>query len=363
MKKCFMGKQKVKVLVVATSRKTRGGITSVVKAHETGGQWKKYHCKWIQTHRDGPAWRKLWYLFTAIIKFVVLLPWYDIVHIHVATTQSARRKKIFFELSKMMGKKTILHFHPSNEKFLYELHNKILYRNLFSRADLVLVLSGQWRRWIKDALGVTERIEVLYNPCPNVSVKPELKHNEILFAGTVIPRKGYDCLIKGFAKIAHKYEDWKVVIAGNGEIDKAKGIAIECGVEHQVEFLGWVSGKKKEEAFQRASVYCLASDGEGFPMGVLDAWAYGIPCVVTPVGGLPDIVKDGENALVFPVGDDDALASQLDRLLADEHLREKIAKASQLLACTTFNVDTINKQLGDIYDKVAGNIVISNNNQ
>lgn len=40
-------------------------------------------------------------------------------------------------------------------------------------------------------------------------------------------------------------------------------------------------------------------------MGVLDAWAYGIPCVVTPVGGLPDIVIDGENALVFPVGDVD----------------------------------------------------------
>lgn len=84
-----------KVLVVATSRKTRGGITSVVKAHETGEQWKKFHCRWIQTHRDGPAWRKVWYLVTALIEYMVLLPWYDIVHIHVATTQSARRKKLF----------------------------------------------------------------------------------------------------------------------------------------------------------------------------------------------------------------------------------------------------------------------------
>lgn len=353
MKECSMKKQKAKVLVIATSRKTRGGITAVVKAHEAGEQWKKYHCKWIQTHRDGPAWRKLWYLVTALIEYILLLPWYDIVHIHVATTQSARRKKLFFELSKMMGKKTILHFHPSNEKFLYEPHNRRLYRNLFSRADLVLVLSEQWRRWIKEALGLTEHIEVLYNPCPNVEIKLEQKQKEILFAGTVILRKGYDCLIRGFAKIAHKYEDWAVVIAGNGEIDKARAIAQECGVERQVEFLGWVSGTKKEEVFQRASVYCLASDGEGFPMGVLDAWAYGIPCVVTPVGGLPDIVKNGENALVFPVGDADALASQLDRLLADEHLRKKIAEASQRLACTTFNVNTINKQLGDIYEKVA----------
>ena len=54
-----------KVLVVATSRKTRGGITSVVKAHETGNQWKKYHCKWIETHRDGPSWRKILYFIKA----------------------------------------------------------------------------------------------------------------------------------------------------------------------------------------------------------------------------------------------------------------------------------------------------------
>ena len=90
-----------RVLVVATSRMTRGGITSVVKAHETGEQWKKYHCRWIETHRDGPTWRKIWYLVTALLEYVVLLPFYDIVHIHVATTQSARRKKLFFTLAKL----------------------------------------------------------------------------------------------------------------------------------------------------------------------------------------------------------------------------------------------------------------------
>lgn len=341
-----------RVLVVATSRKTRGGITSVVKAHETGEQWKKYHCKWIQTHRDGSAWRKLLYLFTALLEYLVLLPWYDIVHIHVATTQSARRKKIFFELAKIMHKKTIFHFHPSNEKFLYESANKSLYRNLFSRADLVLVLSEQWRRWIKEALGLTEHIEVLYNPCPIVERKPELKQNEILFAGTVIPRKGYADLIRGFAKIASKHPDWKVVIAGNGEIDKAKAIAKECGIENQVVFLGWVNGHAKDLAFQRASIYCLASDGEGFPMGVLDAWAYGIPCVVTPVGGLPDIVIDGENALVFPVGDVDILARQLERMISDNGLRNRIAQASLELAHTTFNVKNLNHALEGIYSKL-----------
>lgn len=260
-------------------------------------------------------------------------------------------RRFFFDLAKILHKKTILHFHPSNEKFLYEASNKNIYRNLFSRADLVLVLSEQWRKWIKEALGLTEHIEVLYNPCPIVESKPELKQKEILFAGTVIPRKGYADLIRGFSKIASSYPDWKVVIAGNGEIDKAKAIAKECGIEKQVVFLGWVNGKAKDLAFQQASIYCLASDGEGFPMGVLDAWAYGIPCVVTPVGGLPDIVVDGKNALVFSVGDVDMLARQLEKMISDNILREKIANASLDLAKTTFNIACINKKLDEIYER------------
>lgn len=341
-----------KVLVIATSRKTRGGITSVVKAHETGEQWKKYHCRWIQTHRDGNPIRKLWYLATALLEYLILLPFYDIVHIHIATTQSAKRKVLFFYPAKWLGKKTIFHFHPSNEKFLFEPYNQKLYRSLFSKADLILVLSEQWRRWIKEALGLTEHIEVLYNPCPIVSHRTDLRKKNILFAGTIIPRKGYADLIKGFAPIAPKHPDWKITFAGNGEIERAKEIAKEVHIENQVIFLGWVNGKEKEKAFQEASIYCLASYGEGFPMGVLDAWAYGIPCVVTPVGGLPDIITEGENALTFSPGDTETLAKQLERMITDDSLREKIEKESLNLSQTTFNINTINQQLDKIYSSL-----------
>lgn len=341
-----------KVLVVATSRKTRGGITSVVKAHESGEQWKRFHCRWIETHRDGNGIRKLWYLATALLEYICLLPFYDIVHIHLATTLSARRKLLFFYPAKWLDKKVILHFHPSNEKFLFEPMNSRLYRRLFVKADLVLVLSEQWRRWIKMALNLDDHIEVLYNPCPVVNRREDLRKKHILFAGTIIPRKGYETLIRSFSKIASKNPDWKVVFAGNGEIEDAMKIAEDCGIKNQVKFLGWVTGRDKERAFQEASVCCLASDGEGFPMGILDAWAYGIPCVVTPVGGIPDIVVDGENGLIFNVGDIELLAEKLDEIINNEALRKKIAYASMELAANTFNISSINRQLGNIYLKV-----------
>lgn len=123
-------------------------------------------------------------------------------------------------------------------------------------------------------------------------------------------------------------------------------------VDRQIKFLGWVSGKEKEHAFQTASIYCLASDGEGFPMGVLDAWAYGIPCVVTPVGGIPDIVSDGKNGLVFPVRDIDALSKKLEILISNEELRKNIVHETDKYVNGLFNVKTINRELDKIYSEL-----------
>lgn len=217
---------------------------------------------------------------------------------------------------------------------------------------MILVLSRQWQRWINDALGLQDKIQVLYNPCPKVARRADLRKNHILFAGTIIPRKGYETLLRGFAIIADKYPQWTIVFAGNGEIEKARSMAVELCIENQVEFKGWISGIEKVRVFQEASIYCLASDGEGFPMGVLDAWAYGLPCVVTPVGGLPDIVEDGENALVFPVGNVEILSQQLEKLISNVELRTKISQASIELADNTFNIKKINMELGQIYESL-----------
>jgi glycosyltransferase involved in cell wall biosynthesis len=140
-----------RVLVVATSRKTRGGITSVVKAHETGEQWKKYHCRWIETHRDGPAWRKVWYFLTAMMEYIILLPFYDIVHIHVGLKSSVKRKLYFAYLGKILVRKIIIHFHPSTEKHLFDNRYSSDIKRLFELSDRLILLTSQWKNWINEA--------------------------------------------------------------------------------------------------------------------------------------------------------------------------------------------------------------------
>lgn len=343
-----------KVLVIATSRQTRGGITSVIKAHESGPQWEEFHCKWIETHRDGNAIVKLWYLCTALIQALFVMPFFDIVHLHLSEMNSTLRKIIFFRMARLYRKKTIVHFHSFSTKTTIHSIYRPRYNYIFSAADKIIVLSEYWQKAICEEFGLSkEKVQILYNPCPNVSRKDNVKKTKtILYAGTVSERKGYSDMIKAFAKIADIYEDWKIVFAGNGEIDKGTKLSCELGISDRVEFLGWIDGKAKESAFRETSIFCLPSYAEGFPMAVLDAWAYGLPVITTPVGGIPDVAIDGENMLLFDPGDIDKLAIQMDKLIKDKDLMRKLIDASLSFANNQFKIETINAQLGSIYKEI-----------
>lgn len=433
-----------KILVLATSRKSHGGISSVVMAHERGAQWKDMDCHWVVTHKSGSAVVKMWYLMRGMVSFLVRVPFCKLVHIHTSEPPSAKRKRMFMRIAKALGKKVIVHFHAFDTASTIKSSSQEVYRYLFSNADVVLALSPTWKRAINEVFDLGEKVQVLYNPCPTIapwaldkkafgekavltktektaeglesacapenssdgslrlcsgqavsspqrlgssvtqssseslsalSDNPSAKNKknnsvvgkkkQILSAGVVNARKGYKDLIKGFKIALERLNslncssgsigtEWKLVFAGSGEIEEGKALAKELGIESQVEFLGWVAGEAKDRVFRETSIFCLPSYAEGFPMAVLDAWAYGLPVVATPVGGLPDIVKDGEDCLLFNPGDCDQLAVQLERMITDEELREKIEAASRNFAEKVFNEDVINGQLAEIYKGLMG---------
>ena len=160
-------------------------------------------------------------------------------------------------------------------------------------------------------------------------------------------------MLRAFAKIAKEHPMWSLVFAGNGEVERGRDLSGQLGISHQVKWLGWVTGAEKDTAFRDASVYCLPSYAEGFPMGVLDAWSYGLPVITTPVGGIPDIADDGNNMLLFAPGDVGTLAIQLERVFSNATLRRRIAQESENLANTKFNIQTINKQIGSLYEELS----------
>ena len=233
---------------------------------------------------------------------------------------------------------------------------KEVYRKLFGKSDRLLLLSPTWERLVGSVFDLRGKMTVLYNPCPQIDkdgiADASVEYRRILYAGVLNRRKGYAELIRAFARIAPRFPDWKLVFAGSGEIYHANALARELGIASQVEFTGWVAGETKDRLFRKASVFCLPSYAEGFPMAVLEAWAYGLPVVATPVGGLPDIVTDGREALLFEPGDCEALAGQLEKLMSDSGLRERMKAESLRLANEDFNIETIGRRLGEIYDSL-----------
>lgn len=144
-------------------------------------------------------------------------------------------------------------------------------------------------------------------------------------------------------------------MAGSGETEIARQLAEELGVADRIVFPGWIAGEAKDRCFKEASIFCLPSYAEGFPMAVLDAWSYNLPVVTTPVGGLPDVLDDGKNALVFNPGDYKKLAEELEQLIDSPTLRQQIAQESHQLADTKFNIDTISDEIERLYLEVLKN--------
>lgn len=346
-----------KVIVLATSHRTRGGITSVVKAHELGSQWKEFKCKWIETHIDTGILTALYYLLKGYLQFICLMPTAKIIHIHLSEPVSATRKLLFFFPAYIFRKKIIVHFHAFSPNSTINGKMQWMYRYMFCRANKVIVLSESWKQSVSEVFNINN-IEVVYNPCSTVINNNKYsKEKHILYAGTVNERKGYADMIRAFAKIAKQHNNWKMVFAGNGEIEEGKQLAKEMGIEDQCIFLGWVNGEEKNMAFKKASIFCLPSYAEGFPMAVLDAWSYGLPVITTPVGGIPDVAINGENMLVFSPGNIEALAECMHQMISDIKLREKIIKASKKFAKSTFNMNEINKQIGVLYNKLENEII------
>jgi glycogen synthase len=135
-----------------------------------------------------------------------------------------------------------------------------------------------------------------------------------------------------------------LLVAGDGEL---RG-ELEASAPANVRFLGAQSRARVLELFAAADLVVLSSAWENFPHALVEALALGTPVVATAVGGVPEIVRDGENGVLVPPGDPAAFAAAIGRALGDESLRAN-AKGS----VARFSPDVVHTELEQVLRTVA----------
>ena len=167
---------------------------------------------------------------------------------------------------------------------------------------------------------VAERSSRIYNgvdrPALPPAPLPAIPH--ILCLGRLIPAKGFDVALRAFASLRSQYPHARFTIAGDGASrEELIALAMELGIGERVTFTGWIEPDDVPRLLNEATVVVMPSRREGMPIVAVQAAMMARPIVATPVGGLPEVVLEGETGLLIPGEDPDALATALRALLDD----------------------------------------------
>jgi glycosyltransferase involved in cell wall biosynthesis len=166
--------------------------------------------------------------------------------------------------------------------------------------------------------------------------------------GRLIPIKGHLVLLRALARARARAPGITLDVAGRGPLAPAlKGYARELGLEEAIRFLGFVS--PVEEAIEGGAIVVVPSLGEGFGMVALEAMERARPVIASSVGGLPEIVADGETGLVVPPADVDALADAIFALAADLPKAAQMGAAGRVRALEQFTPERCVERIEELY--------------
>lgn len=322
---------KLRVLMLGPDRGVHGGISAIVNNYYEAGLDSKVDLKYIGTMREGSRGKKFFVAAAAYFRFLCALGWCDVVHVNASSDNSILRKSFFIRAAYRRNKKIVLHQHGGDFKNYFE--NQITekrreyLKSIMDMADVMLVLTPSWKEYFS-TLTDSGKIKVFPN-C--VAVKRDISFAEdsgqirdmskLLFLGRICKDKGIDELLEAVTEIGRENKDVKLYIGG---IYEEESYRKQIEGNDLVEFLGWISGKEKEKYLRECGIFVLPSYYEGFPVSVLEAMAGGCVVVASEVGGIPDVVTDGETGVLVPPKDSEMLKNAVLKVMNDKTLADKL---------------------------------------
>lgn len=195
------------------------------------------------------------------------------------------------------------------------------------------------------------------NPALRNSLGLNNEQTVILTIGRMVYKKGFDILIEAWATLAGQYPQHRLVIAGDGplRIELTKLIE-QDNLTDSVFLPGEISWHMVPEYLSLARIFVLPSvldrsgNLDGLPTVLLEAMSCGIPVIASHLAGIPEIIEDGQNGLLFPAGDSQALARKLVYLLDNPSAGERLGHAARDTILREHNWNRVARNLTEIFD-------------
>jgi glycosyltransferase involved in cell wall biosynthesis len=197
------------------------------------------------------------------------------------------------------------------------------------------------------------RVLFIPNSVPAPQVAPSNGTAKIVVAGgRLVAMKRYDLLIRAFAKVVAEHPEWQLRVYGGGEENQSlRKLVLELGLHNHVLMMGSFSPLESEWA--KGALAAAPADKEPFGMALVEAMRCGVPVVSTDAPWGPrEILADGVNGLLTPVGDVDAMAAALLRLAGDDATRRAMADAA-LKNSARYDPDAIAARYEELFDELA----------
>ena len=277
----------------------------------------------------------------------------DVVHAHASKAGFLTRLA-----AALTGRRGATVFTPHSWSFWADERRSRLWLTLERRAAhwckaIVAVSDDERRAGIEERVGSESQYRVIRNGIDPASFAGERRAvpGRILLVGRLARQKRPDVAVRALARIRERHPGAQLDLAAHGPLeDETRALVVELGLEQSVRFLGERSDVP--ELLAEAECLLLTSDYEGCPYTVLEAMAAGVPVVATRVGGVPELVADGETGVLVKAGDPVAAAAAVVRLLDAPERARLLGEAGRARAVGEFGLDRMVCETCSLYDSL-----------
>ncbi len=323
---------------VLSRARWKGGGSTVDAGRLEGGLVQNYRlwlptpCSRRNTLRNVVKWLLMQPQLIRELLSIVRKETVDVVHVHTATSMYY----YFRVLSWFGGPRYLLTFHRGEVVEFHERGNwcdRFLTRRVVRGAARINAVS----RWLADRgselFALSDGPRVIYNglrlddPFIVQPVEIALPARFMVMVGTFDPYKGHEVAFKAWSKVREEDEDLHLVVIGQGDLkERYEAVIREVACSQQIHLVGQLSHDQVFSVISRSIAMVFPSLNEGLGYVLLEAGALGKPVVCSDIAPLNEVVEDEKGGLLFPVGQEDALARQVLRFSENPKLAERLGE-------------------------------------